>query len=64
MSREELRAIPLPTPTAADQPLHHHEIVESLIESLGFRHISVARDEYCFPDGMKMFGVFTLKTTS
>jgi hypothetical protein len=58
MSREELRTIPVPTGTATYQPLPHHEIVEALIESLSFRHISVVRDEYAVSsDGMKMFGV-------
>ncbi len=64
MSREELRAIPVPTETATYQPLPHHEIVEALIESLSFRHISVVRDEYAVSsDGMKMFGVLNLETT-
>ncbi len=64
MSREELRTIPIPTGTATYQPLPHHEIVEALIESLSFRHISVVRDEYAVSaDGMKMFGVLNLETT-
>ena len=41
----------------------HHEIVQALIETLGFRHIGVVHDEYAVsPDGMKMFGVLDLET--
>ena len=64
MSREELRTLPIPARTATYQPLPHHQIVEALIESLSFRHISVVRDEYAVSaDGMKMFGVLNLETT-
>src|SRR5260221_11056146 len=53
MSREELRTIPIPAGTATYQPVPHHKIVEGLIESLSFRHISVVRDEYdVSTDGM------------
>jgi hypothetical protein len=41
----------------------HHEIVQALVETLGFRHIGVVHDEYAVsPDGMKMFGVLDLET--
>ena len=36
-------------------------MVQALIETLGFRHIGVVRDEYAVsPDGMKMFGALDL----
>jgi hypothetical protein len=39
------------------------EIVQALVETLGFRHIGVVHDEYAVsPDGMKMFGVLDLDT--
>lgn len=64
MSREELRVLPTPEGSATYQPLPHHKIVEALIESLSFRHISVVQDEYAVSsDGMKMFGVLNLETT-
>lgn len=64
MSREELKTIPTPEASATYQPVPHHEIVEALIESLSFRHISVVHDEYAVScDGMKMFGVLNLETT-
>ena len=62
--REQLRAIPAPDATETYQPLAHHLIVEALLETLTFRHISVVKDEYAVSeDGMKMFGVLDLETT-
>ena len=40
-----------------------HEIVQALIETLGFRHIGVVHDEYAVsPDGMKALGALDLAT--
>ena len=64
LTREELTAIPAPEGTATHRPVAHCEMVEAVVETLGFRHISVVRDEYAVsPDGMKMFGVLDLETT-
>ncbi|MDT7540577.1 MAG: hypothetical protein QOE33_481 [Acidobacteriota bacterium] len=61
ITREELTGLPMPGATRTHQPLAHHAIVEALIESLSFRHISVVRDEYAVtPDGLRMFGVMDL----
>src|SRR4026209_467866 len=63
VSREELKAIPVPERTRTFKPIPHHKIVDSLVEALGFRHIAVVRDEYAVStDGMKMFGVLDLET--
>ena len=63
ISREELQQVPTPEGTESHHPLAHHRIVEALIETLAFRHISVVRDEYAVSDdGMKMFGVLDLET--
>jgi hypothetical protein len=54
------------TPDATDtfKPIPHHALVESLAETLSFRHINVTRDEYVVsPDGMKMFGLLQLDAT-
>ena len=41
----------------------HHEVINALVETLGFRHIGVVHDEYAVsPDGMKMFGALDLAT--
>jgi hypothetical protein len=63
ITRDELALVPTPASTATHHPVPHHEIVQALVETLGFRHISAVRDEYAVsPDGMKMFGVLDLET--
>ena len=63
VSREELKMIPVPESTRTFKPIPHHEIVDSLVEALGFRYIGVVRDEYAVsPDGMNMFRVLDLET--
>jgi hypothetical protein len=63
IGREELALVPTPPATETHRPVPHHEIVQALIETLGFRHIGVAHDEYAVsPDGMKAFGVLGLAT--
>ena len=62
ISREDLRNLPVPAATGTFKPIPHHEVVQALIETLGFRHIGVVRDEYAAtPDGMKLFGVVDLE---
>jgi uncharacterized protein Usg len=62
ITRAELQLIPAPPPTSTHRPIPHCEIVQALIETLGFRHINVVRDEYAVStDGMKMFGVLELE---
>src|SRR5215467_2938673 len=64
LTREQLAVIPAPEGTDTYQPLAHAHIVEALLETLAFRHISVVRDEYAVSeDGMKMFGVLDLETS-
>ena len=64
INREQLGLIAPPEGTDTYQPLAHHHIVEALLETLTFRHISVVRDEYAVSeDGLKMFGVLDLETT-
>lgn len=64
LSREELAVIPTPAGSSTHRPLPHEDIVEALIETLGFRQISVVREEYAVSnDEMKMFGVLDLETT-
>jgi hypothetical protein len=63
IGREELTLVPTPAATETHRPIPHQEIVQVLIETLGFRHIGVEHDEYAVsPDGMKMFGVVDLAT--
>src|SRR5579864_1306616 len=63
IGRTELAQIPVPEATRTHRPVPHHEIVEALVETLGFRHIGVVNEEYAVSqDGMKMFGVLDLTT--
>jgi hypothetical protein len=63
IGREELALMPTPPATETHRPIPHHEIVQALVETLGFRQIGVVHDEYAVsPDGMKMFGVLDLAT--
>ena len=63
IGREELALVLTPVATETHRPVPHHEIVQALVETLGFRHIGVVHDEYAVsPDGMKAFGVLDLET--
>ena len=62
IGRADLARLPVPETTGTFKPIPHHEVVNALIETLGFRRIGVVRDEYAAsPDGMKMFGVLDLE---
>lgn len=64
LTREQLAEIPTPEGTDTHHPVPHIEIVNSLLETLAFRHINVVRDEYAVSqDGMKLFGVAELEAT-
>jgi hypothetical protein len=61
ISRQELALVPTPARTATHQTIPHHEVVNALVETLGFRHIGVVRDEYTVDrSGAKMFGLMVL----
>ncbi len=63
VTRDELKMIAVPNSTRTFKPIPHCEIVDALVEALGFRYIEVVRDEYAVsPDGMRMFGVMDLET--
>ena len=63
LTRQELAAVPTPQATATHRPVPHVEIVETLVETLSFRHIGVVKEEYAVSkDGMKMFDVLDLDT--
>ncbi len=46
IDRETLALVPTPLATDTHRPIPHHETVTALVETLGFRHIGVVRDEY------------------
>jgi len=64
ISREELALVATPPATATHRPVPHHEIVDAIVDTLGFRHIAVHAQEYAVtPDGSRMFGLMELETT-
>jgi hypothetical protein len=64
ITREQLALVPTPPATATHRPIPHVEVVNTLVEALGFRHIGVVQEEYAVDNsGMKMFGVLDLETT-
>ena len=61
--REALALVPTPPATATHRPIPHQEVVQALVETLGFRHIGVVKDEYAVShDGMRLFGIWRHKS--
>lgn len=64
ISREELALINTPEATDTFRPIPHHELINTLTETLSFRHIQVVKEEYAVsPEGGKMFGLLELDAT-
>jgi len=64
LDRQELALVPSPQSTATHQVIPHHQVIGALVETLGFRHIGVHKEEYAVSkDGAKMFGIMELETT-
>ena len=61
LTRDQLIMVPTPPGTATHRPIPHGEVVNALVETLGFRHISVVYEEYAVDrTGAKMFGIMEL----
>ena len=61
VTRAELALIETPSSTDTFQPIPHARLIDSLEESLSFRHITITREEFALsPDGMKLFGLIEL----
>lgn len=64
IGRPELALVPYPASTLTHKVVPHHEVVQALVETLGFRHIAPVREQYAVSkDGMKLFGTMELETT-
>src|SRR5580698_4055478 len=64
IDRQALALVPTPAGTETHRPIPHIEVVNAIVETLGFRHIAVHRDEYAVSkDGNKMFGLLELDQT-
>lgn len=62
ITRDQLALIAAPEGTRTHRPVAHIDVVNAVIETLGFRKIAVTRDEYAVDKtGMKMFGVMDLE---
>src|SRR5262245_41817824 len=54
LTRDQLALVPTPVGTQTHRPIPHIDVVQALIETLGFRHIGVVREEYAVSrDGMR-----------
>jgi hypothetical protein len=61
MTRQNLLSIETPPGTTTHKPIPHAQLVETVIQTLGYRNIQVTRDQYALtPDGMRMFGIIQL----
>ena len=61
VGRQDLRDLPTPESTATHYPIPHWKLVETLAETLNFRHLAIVAEEYAVsPDGMRFFGALTL----
>jgi hypothetical protein len=63
VTREQLAEILPPEGTETHKPIAHRFLVDSILESLSFRHINVVKEQYAVSqDGMKLFGCLDLET--
>ncbi|HYK01294.1 MAG TPA: DUF932 domain-containing protein [Thermoanaerobaculia bacterium] len=64
MTRQNLLEIQTPPGTDTHKPIPHAHLVETVIQTLGFRNIEVTRDQYALTaDGMRMFGIIEVNLT-
>jgi hypothetical protein len=62
LSRADLATLTTPLGTDTHRPVPHIEVVETLLQTLAFRHINIISDEYAVSsDGMKLFGFAELE---
>lgn len=63
LTRQELALVPTPAGTETHRPIPHADLIAALVETLGFRHIAVQREEFAVSsDGMRMFGLLELQS--
>src|ERR1043166_5108564 len=61
VGRQDLKDLPTPEATATHFSNPHSNFVETLAESLYFRHLEIVSEEFAVsPDGMRFFGALTL----
>jgi hypothetical protein len=63
LRRERLALAPTPSGSLTHRPVPHHEVIQALVETLGFWKIAPVKEEYAVSrDGMKLFGTMELET--
>lgn len=61
IGRQDLKDLATPERTSTHVPIPHCRFVETLAESLHYRHLEIVAEEYAVShDGMRFFGVLTL----
>src|SRR5665213_2024891 len=64
IDRQALALVPCPEGTDTHRPIPHHQLIDSLEETLSFRHIAIHKAEFAVTkDGNKMFGLLELDQT-
>ncbi len=53
LTREELKALPVPSGTETHRPIPHHEVVGALVETLGFRPSMTSTSTPSFPSSLR-----------
>ena len=62
IDRRTLALMPTPPGTETHKVIPHIEVVDAIVETLGFRHIAVHKEEYAVDKtGNKLFGVLELE---
>jgi len=60
---EMLRDLPLPEPTESHVPIPHYSVVDMVKYSLGFFGHEIVQEDYgVTPDGLRFFGVLSLRS--
>ena len=60
---DALRQLPVPAPTDTHVPIAHSAVVDMVKYSLGFYGHEIAAEDYgVTPDGMRFFGVLSLRS--
>ena len=61
-TRDDLRDIPTPEPTATWRPVPHFDLVSSLIDGLDAQGVQVVREDYCtMSKDAKLLGTLDLR---
>jgi uncharacterized protein DUF932 len=64
LTRQQLFLVATPQGTATHKPIPHIDVVNAMVETLGFRRIGVHAEQYAVSrDGMKLFAVVELEET-